>query len=432
MPVRLPALPTEVVESIAKELPCTDLYSFRLVCKALCQKSFKHFCCSCFTTIETDLSKESLNRLRAIAQQDDFRQHVQILTVKNGGRVQSVPKGPRGPEGSLFGLGYTWHRHPTGYLDPPLQHAEILKTILVERMINCRSFKIHAMDDINIHFSTEKYQTDRLTPTDAIGVALAIIADTALPITSLHTYSIRSGSGYLDTNRLNTTLFQRQKFKLALKHLEELDLEHVLTQGAFPLVAELTEHLQSLHSLSIKLEHVDNASECSRRYLTLVSKLLNLRNFRLIAAEVSLETMTDLLFQSNSRLRSISFQMVRLASPATWVEVFKSLKGRMRHLERFSVVCPFGQNGTRGICNMFPELNKYPVVPGPEDSSWSNSGVRSVPWLERPVRVYYNGYKERRRIIGACYDGPDMDNFLDLLANTARYSTRQGPDVETH
>jgi len=160
MALTLPTLPIEVVELIAHALEPNQLFSLRLVCKQLHQKTLHPFG-TCFTTIRTDLSRKSLQKLQAVSENAQLQQHVQILLVIKG-------------EDDTLGRGFQWHRHSSGHTEAPLPGLEKLQDILVHNLPNCRSFHIRSLggsDD----------ESNDLTPSDAIAIILSIVAIPAYP-----------------------------------------------------------------------------------------------------------------------------------------------------------------------------------------------------------------------------------------------------------
>lgn len=98
---KLCTLAVELIELIAGVLEPADLFSLRLVCKELNEKTFQYFSHTCLTTIRTDLSRKSLQELEELSEHEQLRHHVRTL----------LTKGPND-----MGRGFSWDRHPSGHL----------------------------------------------------------------------------------------------------------------------------------------------------------------------------------------------------------------------------------------------------------------------------------------------------------------------------
>jgi len=108
----------------------------------------------------------------------------------------------------------------------------------------------------------------------------------------------------------------------------------------------------------------------------------------------------------------------------TWATVLESMKGNFPHLESLSV---FWLNEHRSEEEWprvhFSKLAENPTVPGSEQRRPSDGRLKSdsrlLKSLERPIRLMYWWLKGERRALSASYQGPGMDNFLNVLAETA-------------
>ena len=101
MPSTLPTLSTEIVELLSTFLPLTDLRSFRFVCRAINDKTLRHFALTNFTTVQTDLCRSSLQRLQGISEAEQLASRVQFLRI--------VYRDCRETGGKL-GEGFYWSR----------------------------------------------------------------------------------------------------------------------------------------------------------------------------------------------------------------------------------------------------------------------------------------------------------------------------------
>lgn len=204
MAVTLPTLPVEVVELIAHALEPNGLFSLRLVCRALLQKTL-HSYGTLFATMQTDLSYESLQKLRAVSEDAQLKPRVQTLLIEKG-------------EDDTFGRGFQWPRHSSGHTEAPLPGLEKLQDILVHKLPNCRSFHICSPG-----ISDE--DTDGLTPTDAIAIILSIVANTNLPVKS---FIVDISSCWINGKRLQMCQYRQRSFRSGWSHVQELSLFHSL------------------------------------------------------------------------------------------------------------------------------------------------------------------------------------------------------------
>lgn len=80
-------------------------------------------------TFKTNLSRESLRELQAIAENKQLRPHIRTLFIHGVDEL---------------GQGFVWDRHPSGHLSAPLQAPAVqtLRDILLYKLVNCRSFHI--------------------------------------------------------------------------------------------------------------------------------------------------------------------------------------------------------------------------------------------------------------------------------------------------
>lgn len=167
----LASLPGEITELIAGNLGPTSLRSLRMACKELNRKTFHNFGLSCFTTVRTDLTRKSLKNLQCISDEQRLRYYVQILLIKGADH--------HGCWYEACSKDFPWRRNASGSLETPLPAVGILREILVGKLVNCRSFHIHGYEDF-----LGPNEPDRLMQGDIVGIILAVIAETSLPVKS--------------------------------------------------------------------------------------------------------------------------------------------------------------------------------------------------------------------------------------------------------
>ena len=74
----------------------------------------------------------------------------------------------------------------------------MLQSILLNKLVNCVFFQIQSD-----HEWQDTYQSDCLTPTDAVAVMLTIIADTGLAVKSFFVDFRARGTGTMDAKWLD-------------------------------------------------------------------------------------------------------------------------------------------------------------------------------------------------------------------------------------
>jgi hypothetical protein len=125
----LDTLTTELVEHIVGLLDDkSDLLSVRLVCQQLDWKAFRTFGMAWFSTLDSDLSMQSLRRLESIAHHKKLRLYVQKLRI---GYSTHPPERP-------LGHGNHWMREASGCLDVSSPIASSFRDLLANNLIYCR------------------------------------------------------------------------------------------------------------------------------------------------------------------------------------------------------------------------------------------------------------------------------------------------------
>lgn len=382
MAVTLPTLPIEIVELIAQALESNELFSLRLVCKVLLHKTLHPFG-TCFTTIGTDLSRKSLQKLRAVSENAQLERRVQTLLIRKG-------------EDNTLGRGFQWHRHSSGHTEGPLLGLEELQDILVHNLPNCRSFHIRSPGG-----SDE--ESDGLTPSDAIAIILRIVAHTSLPVNS---FIVDFQYGYIDAKRLQMWQYRQPLFRSGWSHVQELSLaQSLMTSETFDWAIGLILHATSLRKLSLGFGFDRSASFIER--LGSSNALYGLVSFSLTSTNIASDgQLRELVVRSRQSLRALSFRHVCIESGSDWPTVLGLLRGQFPSLEKFSVYWLVHYGRESGNHVMFPTLSSDPVVPG--------SGGRRLT-------LAWKKWKGERRVFGADYQGPGVDKALEMLVKAAEY-----------
>jgi len=173
----LSALPSELIFDIADFLERNDVLSIRLACKELLEKTLPFCGYKYFSVITTNVSRQSLERLKLSFAPSQLSTYVQTLLVQvNPDGYQPHP---------IVGTGYTWQRHDTGQLVFPNPASDILQDILVHHFTNCRSWRLSniwsypysgASTDIS------EYSSDYITTADVVSIFFNILSTNLISI----------------------------------------------------------------------------------------------------------------------------------------------------------------------------------------------------------------------------------------------------------
>lgn len=396
MSLRFPTLAIEIIELIATFVELADLRSLRLVCRDLNRKTLNSFGLATFATIQTDLSHKSLDRIRSISKSEHFAIHVQCLHVKDS------------PDG-IIGQGFDWPRHSSGCLAENLNGADLLRDLLSQRLLNCRSFLIYSYDEYE-----PRHDTDRLVPSDAVGLILSIVAEADLALQSFTVQSRHHGHGRLDTPRLQMPLSQTPKFIKAWSQIEELVLDYAITPDQWSWVLHLISLVLKLRKLSLGFYEGDTSF---MQRLSSLHELNRLEELRLGSARVTVDAITPLLLKNHDTLHSLSLQYTALDDEGKWSTVLENMKSQFPHLQ--NLVLFWLKQGTNNSRIIFSKLLKYPVLPGSEVQGPNDRlkyDSRRIESMGDPIRLRYWGIGQM--VVGVEYHGRETDQVLSALVDT--------------
>lgn len=384
MPSPLSTLAVEIIETIADTLDRTDLCAVRLTCKDLNRKTFHHFGRTCFTSVQTDLSHSSMQKLQSISQTEQLKHLVQKFTINE--------------RNDNLGRGFHWHRAKgcdlTHHVDTQLSPGfQMLRDVLTN-LVNCRSFKVRSLGGTEEH-----YESEYLLPSDAIGIILSIIAEIGLPVKSFH---IAYGSrGSVDAKRLQLELCQQPVFIAAWEKIEELRLEHYLTSDNLDWAQDLVLHTMRLKKLSLHFGY-DYSTSFIESILSSPIILQGLQELKLGCIHVTGDMLSTLLVHCRSSLRKLSLWHIYIKF-GTWVQILTELR-TFHLLESVSVEWPTEYRNEDIFRLQFPALENDPVVPGSDG---------------RKFELKYKKWKGKKRVWGATFHGRvGMDKALEILAES--------------
>jgi len=409
MPYQLHSLPVEITQLLGIVLESTDLLAVRLVCRDLNRRTMQEFSIRFFTTLQTNLSAKSLQRLDNISKSECLAYRVESLHITD--------------EEHIYGQDYQWHRHPSGRLTESLPGAKLLQDILSNRLVNCRSFRIDRYNEIYV-----PKRTDFLVPGDIVGIVIAIVAKASIAMRSFVIQTDRSsrrpGESRLDTNRLRMPLSAQGGFNVASAHLRELLRNYSITEDQYDWALGLISNAPRLRNLSLMLhrkQHLHTNSFMQR--LISVQAFAALELFQLDSAHINVKTICEFLRRTRATLRVLSFRLVTVADGSTWATVLKTLAANLPHLENFTLMFCWEIQFERPCLVLFNGLTKIPVMPGSEKKSSNNQDLeadqRFSEALGRPIDLQYLSWKGKRSVVAVRYLGPAMASFLRILAEAA-------------
>ena len=392
----LPTLAIELVELIARFLEIADFCSLRLTCKNLRKKSLHSFG-ALFTTIRTDLSQKSLHKLQVISEDENLRLYVQKLLVKP-------------VEGETLGQGFQWHRHSSGHLEGHLPGLVKLQYLLTHNLPKCRSFHIFTLGG-------EEDESDTLTPSDVVALILRTVAtfsidasmslplksfivDFSSPIVGLRSRNDNS----IHAKRLQMWQYRQPSFRTAWARVQELVLEQKLTPETFDWELDLILNATSLRKLSLDVGR-DHSGPFLER-LCHLSSFQSLESFKLARASTSVEHLSRLIERSHDTLRVLSLKLVSTERLSDWPIFLGRLRKHATFLQSVSIHWLTTHSYEVHKVVMFPSLLINSVVP--------DSGGRRWTLTEKK-------WNKAKRIFGVDYEGPRVDEALDMLVKAAEY-----------
>ncbi|KAL9102173.1 MAG: hypothetical protein Q9163_002647 [Psora crenata] len=415
----LAALAIELVELIAGTLDRGDLISLRLVCKELNTKTLYSFRHTCFRTFSTDFSRASMQKLENIASSEGIRHHVQTLRVIIDPTVWKL-------WADDFGGGPFPHGHDSGCLESTHLGAQRVRDILVERLVNCRSFHLQGHDEGNCHFFhigygelfDNTFDCDHLTCSDYLAMVLAIISEASLPVKSF--WVDFRGPGRLDVKRLQFPVYQQPAFRCGWAHLQELYLEHGIAADQIDWVVDLISHAPTLQKLSLTFQSDACSTDLINR-LIIGHELPALQYLKLFCARVTVKQMSGLLMASRNSLRELFLRHCYVRDGGPWVTFFRELAKYFLLLESINFVRLTEYGTFAGNCVHYPTLLDNPIVPGSKVTSFpERSEFRLLQPLQLPAKLIWKPRHGIRWAVGIKYRGPQVDAVLNMMADLAQ------------
>jgi len=396
MSSKFPTLAVEIIELISAFSDPADLRSLRLVCRELNRKTLHYFGLASFATVQTDLSRDSLQRIKNISESEHLAVHVQCLHIKHA-------------DDGRLGRGLDWCLYQWTSLTDQLGGADVLRDVLVNKLLKCRSFHINSYDEYQTH-----RETDSLIPSDALGIVMSLVAEADLALRSFTVESTHNGNGRLDTQRLQMPLSHTPRFTAAWSHIEELVLNFAMTSDQYDWMLLLISSGPRLRNLSLVFH--DASSSFIERLVSLHS-LHRLEDLSLGSAYMTVENISTLLLNNRETLNSLSLRHTIIEDGGRWATVLEMMEGQFPRLENLLLFWLKEEPANRRV--VFSNMIRHPVVPGSEDYRPGRLRYDShlLESVEMPIRLRYWG--GGRRVVGVEYRGSGIDHVLSALADTA-------------
>ena len=381
------------------------------MCRDLYKKSLRIFA-KLFDVVKTDLTAQSLQKLSNISESAHLASHVKNLRF-------------RGDQEGTLGRGFEWNRYSSGSLVVPLDGAAgMLRGLLRDKLVNCRSFHIDNYDETGM-----PRERAWLTPGDVVSIVYYIVVNIKVQVASFMIESQEGGSSRLSSERLLPLCAEEHGTALtSWKSLESLIFRFALTSNQYEWVLTFLENTLGLRHLSLQLELGENHAFFPR--LAALGPFRALETLSFDSATLDGSTLSRFLLQHCTTLRTLSLQYIRLQRDSddkeggkSWDMVFERLVGKMHCLEQVSLLILFEPSDHVERAHVvYPSLaadDRYPVVPGSEEPRPGHDRVqadrRVIRTLQPPVQLSCKYYGGQKRPYGVAYEGKSVDDFLGLL-----------------
>lgn len=151
-------------------------------------------------------------------------------------------------DNGYIGHGFCWNRQPRGQLASTLIGADLLKGILVYKLVNCRSFHVDCPDE-----AEQLLNTHCLLPNDVLGIILSIVVQSGIAVRSLKMQSTSTGdfsAGILETRRLSRLICPQNNFRTGWAHLSKLELRCQIIPDQYNWLRDVLRSAPRLQQLS--------------------------------------------------------------------------------------------------------------------------------------------------------------------------------------
>jgi hypothetical protein len=381
------ALATELVSNIAECLEPKDLLNLRLVCKVIFQKTLHSFGLTCLESIRIDLTSLSLQRLKALTDDEQMGQYVQRLFITSFKDL----------EGGPWDLGTIESQG-----NPPTCYQILLEAI--RRLKNCRSFYI------DLYFPQHYKDIEALDPLEVTVILLKICDQTGV---SMKSFSIDFDPHRTYGEQLSLR-YPVQDLHLGIQgawlQLEELSVNAADAETYLKWLVDPFPIASRLRKLSLNFDHavfrpgdgglIDLISSCA--------KCSSLREFRISDCCFSFESLSKFLLHFADNLCILNLWRIRIIDGAHWNTIFGLIQSSFPRLETISF--KWLKEGTLGDI----ESGRYIVFPRmferPSMSRLKGGGIV----IERERK-----FKGEIRVFEVSYSGGEISEALDVFMEAA-------------
>ncbi len=273
--------------------------------------------------MRTDLSSDSLKKLKAIAKTEILRQQVQTLFIQSTNRKD-------------FGAELPWSHDEDDHLLSSQPSAQVLQSILCQQMPNRRSFYIHGP-------TNEANDRINLSTTEVTTWILSVVAETGLNIRSFsvdligeHLSSTSYGSGWLRGLRLQaSSMRQGTKFRKGWAHLQFLHLHLDIKSDTASWTCDLVPNLKKL-----SLAFCSSDEDACLKVLAL--ELPPLKELCLSGTYVTEAVLLRFLTSSRPSLQALTLRLIyldaSLDASGSWRSVLKGFRDDFTQLKSISLL----------------------------------------------------------------------------------------------
>lgn len=413
-------------ETLVKFEHTVDLRSLRAVCRELNAKTFRLFAETYFKTLKTSLcsehnKEETSARLHSLPTIDDIskhqalRHHVQTLVFQR-------PFQDTSPEQGL-GLGYHWNQgHPVS------PGFELLRNILIDRLVNCRSFCI------NKYLSEPRDRARYVTSFGILSLLFSLVTEERMNIESLRLgfsddvilpassaangklWLLRGASDHLakhqtpafwdswadNLTHLSLNLDNHTRADSSSGLYADARLMSVLILGAKNL-RKLKLNCPTLMSYQHDVTHLID-------YLAAATLPPNIRELSLEGMWLTAEPLCRLILGPSKSLRNLTLENIGLTGDGDWFHTLRQLRDDLPLLD---TLCFHRLQGAGSVhvwfCRVYEELALKRQFAGKFD--WYESSYSGYPILSA-------------KMDGIRYRGPDTVAVINLLLEKAYVNAR--------
>lgn len=307
----LSKLPPELLELLSWYLNKHDICSLRRTCRHVAQCSFRPFKHH-FHTLQTDLSRTSLERLLELAKDPELSPRVLHMVIQK-------------PDNDDFGRGYRWGGSPHS---PFSQDGFMQFRSVLDGLVNCRELEIRARGPT----CPPRF----LPPLGALGMMIRLGAVDGFKLKSLvidvwvHSSSNnRIGFGFIQ--RLSPMSSKCPNLSKAWKDLESLVVQQVtfkLADSSFNFLL-LLRGARRLRKLDLSFVHDGTDQEAFLKGLASIGERFQLQELRLAHAYLGYSTLSiNTLFRcQRSSLQKLTLECLGLdGRDRGWKSVLETLR----------------------------------------------------------------------------------------------------------